>query len=376
MPEYWSRFVSSFAMGSAPSTPSPKFIAFFLPQYHVIPENEAWWGPGFTDWQNVLRAGPRFPGHDQPHLPGELGAYDLLDPTVWADQANLADQNGISGFCYYHYWFQGRQLLQGPFDGVLATPFPDFPFSLCWANEDWTRSWDGRSGQVLVRQTYSADDDVDHIRALLPAFADRRYIRIDGAPLFLVYKVSKLPDPVATAKRWRDVARAAGFPDLCLASVESARSEHGDPRHLGFDIAVEFQPDWTMVGPGFPRRLMRKIAPPALAQDVVIEYRQVVERAIAKAPAGYPRVPCVMPGWDNSPRRRRGAVIIRNSTPALYRYWLQACAKRAERGLVFINAWNEWAEGCHLEPSLQQGDSYLDSTRQVHEELQKWQFSR
>ena len=186
-------------------------VAFHLPQFHPTPENDEWWGPGFTDWINVARATPRFRGHQQPHEPGELGYYDLRVPEVRAAQAELAAGHGIDAFCYYHYWFDGRQLLQRPVDEILRLGEPDFPFLLCWANEPWTRAWDGKTSSVLLPQTYSPDDDVAHLRWLAEVFADPRYLRIDGKPVFLVYRAFHLPDPVATTDRWRAEAARLGL---------------------------------------------------------------------------------------------------------------------------------------------------------------------
>ena len=182
-------------------------VAFYLPQFHRVAENDAWWGEGFTEWTNVRDGRPRFPGHTQPHVPGELGYYDLTDPDVRAAQASLAGRHGIDAFCYYHYWFGGRRLLERPFDEVLRSGEPDFPFLLCWANEPWTRAWSGGGRHVLMPQPYSDIDDVAHIRALLPAFADPRYLRIDGRPVFLVYKAGELPDALP---HHRHVARRSG----------------------------------------------------------------------------------------------------------------------------------------------------------------------
>ncbi|MDA8148219.1 MAG: glycoside hydrolase family 99-like domain-containing protein, partial [Actinomycetota bacterium] len=201
-----------------PHATRPRALAFYLPQFHPIPENDEWWGKGFTEWRNVARARPLFPGHYQPHLPGELGYYDLRVPEVREAQAALAREHGIDGFVYYHYWFHGRRLLERPFDEVLASGRPDFPFALCWSNEPWTRGWDQR-GTVLVPQRFSPGDDLDHIRWLATAFGDDRYVKIDGRPLFLVYRPALLPDPLRTTDTWRAEAQRLGFPDLYLCWV-------------------------------------------------------------------------------------------------------------------------------------------------------------
>jgi lipopolysaccharide biosynthesis protein len=348
-------------------------MAFYLPQYHPIPENDAWWGEGFTDWRNVARARPLLPGHDQPHVPTELGYYDLRDPGVRAAQADLARAYGIHGFCYHHYWFSGRRLLEQPFADVLASGKPDFPFCLCWANEPWTRRWDGHDAHVLMPQTYGAEDDVAHMRWLVRAFADPRYVKIDGRPVFLVYRARHLPDPAGTTARWREEARRAGFPDLYLCRVQSFPSEGGDPRALGFDAAVEFQPGWSSLGPGRQRGalwwLARQLgrAHPAYGRHRIHDYPTVARRAAAAPPTPYPRFRCVMPSWDNSPRRAEEAAIFLDASPEVYEAWLSAVIGAMRPGhpdenLVFVNAWNEWAEGAHLEPCERWGRAYLEAT--------------
>lgn len=355
---------------------SARLIAFYLPQYHPIPENDRWWGAGFTEWRNVTQARPLYPGHYQPHVPADLGYYDLRLPEVRAAQASLAATYGISGFCYYHYWFGGRRLLERPFAEVLATGEPDFPFCLCWANENWTRTWDGLEKQILLGQNYSAEDDLAHIRWLISAFTDRRYIRIDGKPLFLVYRARHLPDARATTDLWRQEAQRQGVGELYLACVEGHLKDRMDPRLLGFDAAIEFQPDWLL--------LDRKVLPSVgwhcrtaashlgmfLAGNRVFDYGKVMRRMVDKSPAPYPRIPGLTPGWDNTARRRQKAMILHNSTPELYRQWLEAILARLRADpsippLVFVNAWNEWAEGNHLEPDLRHGMAYLEATRQA-----------
>src|SRR4029077_7166935 len=226
---------ASGAVQTEGAPPKVKLIAFYLPQYHPIPENDDWWGKGFTEWTNVTKARPWFRGHYQPHLPADLGFYDLRLPETREAQANLARQYGIHGFCYYHYWFNGRRLLERPFNEVLASGSPDFPFCLCWANENWTRAWDGLEREVLIQQHYDSNDDLAHIRWLANAFRDPRYIRVHGKPLFLVYRVASLPDPMQTVSIWREEARRLGIGELFLCAVESrvGGSQSVNPSRLG-----------------------------------------------------------------------------------------------------------------------------------------------
>lgn len=348
-------------------------LAFYLPQFHPIPENDEWWGTGFTDWTNVVKARPRFPGHHQPHLPADLGFYDLRLPEAREAQAALASAYGIDGFVYYHYWFNGRRLLERPFDEVLESGRPDLPFALCWANENWTRRWDGQEASVLVRQSYDADDDRRHGGWLARAFADERYIRVDGKPLFLVYRAGAMDDPRRTTAIWRDEARRAGIGELYLCRVESAVNEHSDPTSLGFDAAVEFAPDWTLLRPsvgGLLRAGVRRagvVDLPGLDHQAH-DYEGLARRMLAKPDPGYTRFPCVVPSWDNTARRAQGAVVLKHSTPEGYGRWLRAAAGAAPStpggdALVFTNAWNEWGEGCHLEPCQRWGRAYLEAHR-------------
>lgn len=356
-----------------------KAIAFYLPQYHPIPENDEWWGKGFTEWTNVSKAEPLFPNHYQPHRPADLGFYDLRLPEVRQAQADLAKAYGIHGFCYYHYWFTGKRLLERPFNEVLASGEPDFPFCLCWANENWTRRWDGLDKEILAEQIYSQDDDLLHMQYLAQAFQDPRYIRIDGKPLFLVYKASQIPNPLATATTWRDEAHRLGVGDIFLVKVESGgESERNDPVEIGFDAAVEFQPDWQQLGLPLQsgRRLWSiarklKLAESAYGNNYIYDYATIVDRMLAKPSVEYTRFPCVTPSWDNSARRRDGgATIFRDSTPKLYESWLNTVVQREvsdpnSNGVIFINAWNEWAEGNHLEPCQKLGRAYLEATQKV-----------
>ena len=351
-----------------------RVLAFHLPQFHPIPENDEWWGAGFTEWTNVTKATPAFPGHYQPHLPADLGFYDLRLPEARQAQANLARAYGIGGFVYYHYWFNGRRILERPVDEILRNGQPDFPFCLCWANENWTRAWDGAERHVLLQQQYSDDDDEAHIRHLLPYLADPRYIRVGGRPLLMVYRTELLPDPARTAERWRSAALREGLGELFLARVESLAQER-DPSDIGFDAAVEFAPDWRTIPRQPHSRWVRVkcragLIPKGRLMNIVVEYDDVVARMLAKPEPAYRRYRCATPGWDNSARRPHGATILHNNTPQAYGRWLRQLVQ-AERNagrptdeqLVFVNAWNEWAEGNHLEPDQRWGHAFLEATR-------------
>lgn len=347
-------------------------VAFYLPQFYPIPENDTWWGEGYTEWRRVVRARPQFRGHNQPHLPSALGYYDLRLPEVRRAQAELAQSHGIDAFCYYHYWFSGRRLLERPFDEVLATGEPSMPFLLCWANEPWTRAWDGQGGDVLLDQQDAPGDAERFIRELLPAFADPRYLRVAGRLVFLVYRARLLKDPRRTTDTWREIVAGAGLGEPYLCRVESMLDERDDPRSLGFDGAVEFQPDWAGIERrhnlmgllASTRRRMRSFRTFTRGHRV-LAYEDVVSFALAKADPAYPRWPCVTPGWDNTARRARGATIVAGSTPEMFEHWVAEAAQRSirtsDQPLLFVNAWNEWSEGCHLEPSAEHGRAFLEA---------------
>lgn len=366
---------------SPPAEPASPcdLVAFYLPQYHPIPENDAWWGRGFTEWTNVVRATPRFRGHYQPHLPSELGFYDLRVPETRAQQAALAAQYGVTAFCYYHYWFNGRRVLERPFNEVLASGQPDFPFLLCWANENWTRAWDGGAADVLLAQDYSPDDDLRHIRSLLPAFRDPRYFRYEDKPMFLIYRSATRPDMRASIETWRTEAHRAGVGELYLVRIDGHEDDvASDLFEQGFDAAVDWIPDFSKQGRparrgrhwSIARRL--GLASMAYRNNTVVPYERIVENMTNRTEPGYRRHPCVTVSWDNSARRAAGAFIVTGATPESYANWLEATIRRTPPGvegrkLVFINAWNEWAEGNHLEPDQRWGRGYLDATRNALE---------
>ena len=337
-------------------------IAFYLPQYHPIPENDRWWGKGFTEWTNVVRGVPQFVGHYQPHLPSELGFYDLRVREVRNEQARLAKEYGIAAFCYYHYWFGGRRLLERPFSEVLQSKEPDFPFCLCWANENWSRRWDGSEQDILMAQDHSPEDDRAFIHALFDAFRDERYLRVEGKPVFLVYRPSLLPNPRETADIWRSECAGAGIGDIFLCNVHSFDTI--SPEEIGFDASVEFPPNLK------PLRKVNatvELVNPDFS-GIVYEYPEVTN----PSPPPYTLFRGIFPEWDNTARRKgNGGAIVVGSSPEKYGAWLTEVCRYTtqylppERRLLFVNAWNEWGEGCHLEPDARNGRSYLETTREV-----------
>jgi lipopolysaccharide biosynthesis protein len=364
-----------------------KAIAFYLPQFHPIPENDTWWGAGFTEWTNVAKARPLFRGHYQPHIPADLGFYDLRLRDTRVAQAEMAKRYGISGFCYYHYWFNGKLLLEKPAQAMLADHQPDFPFCYCWANETWSRRWDGQEHEVLLAQDPLSYDPRAHLSYLADSFRDRRYIHVDGRPLFLVYRIDQLPDIAATVKSWRDAAANQGLPGLYICAVRSHMHllSESETIALGFDGVVAFEPHSQTLPPQglatrlryfFPRAFnfaLRRLGVRHIRELSVLhifDYRALVRIAMQAARTTVRTFPCATPSWDNSARRRSGATVIQNDDPRLFESWLRDCVERVkdfpeDEQLVFINAWNEWAEGCHLEPDRRHGHGFLEAVSRV-----------
>ena len=347
---------------STPDTPV-RVIAFYLPQFHRIPENDAWWGEGFTEWTNVRRARPNFDGHAQPHRPGDLGYYDLTEPAAREAQAMLARSHGIDAFCYYHYWFGGRRLLEQPFDAMLASGQPDFPFCVCWANENWTRRWDGLDHEVLMAQQYSPDDARRLIAELLPAFRDRRYVRINGRPLFLVYNIADIPDVAGTLAVWRDECARAGVGDPYLCAVQ--RNAGDDPTMHGFDAAVEFPP----IGHAAENITKRCTITNPQFRGTIFDYRNLAAHYLLQPRPAFRQFRGTTPMWDNTARRQDDGMIVTGSTPEAFGVWMEHTLTQTrlrhagDERLLFVNAWNEWAEGNHLEPDAAHGRRYLDAVR-------------
>jgi len=343
-----------------------RLIAFYLPQFHPIPENDEWWGKGFTEWPNAAKAKPMFRHHYQPHLPADLGFYDLRVPETREAQAEMAREHGIEAFCYYHYWFAGRQLLERPFNEVVSSGKPDFPFCLCWANETWTGIWHGASDRILVEQTYPGDDDHRaHFNSLLTAFTDDRHLTVNGKPVFVIFRPLQIPNVHHVTDLWREMALKAGLKGLHL--VASHGNPWWDPRTSGFDASTNAPlPD---LRPWISRRQLfrwaRQRYETVAGLPTIYRYEEAIDLLMPVAVDGFDNYPCVIHAWDNSPRSGRNGLVLHGSTPELFRRVLRgALAVRprvpVEEKLIFLKSWNEWAEGNHLEPDLKFGRGYLE----------------
>jgi len=363
------------ALRSAPhSAGEPAILAFYLPQFHPIPENDQWWGKGFTEWTNVSKASPQFAGHYQPRLPGELGYYDLRLREVIARQIELAKHYGVSGFCFHYYWFGGRKLLEQPLEMFLTQTAEqyDLPFCLCWANENWTRRWDGSAQEILIEQNHTRDDHARVFEDLRRFFSDKRYIRVDGKPMVMVYRPAIIPHVLEMVEIWRKAAASAGLPGLYLVATNSFGFDY--PHDIGFDAIGQFPPHAVHVGrvndstlhllnPDFTGNVYDY----GDAVDVNLKFLQRVgeERRCGAYFAG------VMPGWDNEARKPSKGQVFHDSTPEKFWRWLDGAVEWSKANnppgqrFVFVNAWNEWAEGAYLEPDRKFGYSYLAAVANV-----------
>lgn len=359
-----------------------RLIAFYLPQFHPIAENDEWWGRGFTEWTNVAKAKPLYIGHPQPNLPADLGFYDLRVPETREAQAALAREYGIEGFCYWHYWFDGKRILERPFNEVLSSGKPDFPFCLGWANESWTGIWHGCPDRVLVEQTYSgAKDEEAHFNSLLPAFTDSRYLKVAERPIFFIYKPHLLPDSKRFIEHWRELALKSGLKGLYF--VGNTNLKNWDYEQDGFDAMIKHNPGVT-AHPYFNRphrrvvkflrRQIGKIFSESLGCKLfglnTMPYKKYIYRAIPGSFAEREEYPCVVPNWDNTPRSGIRGYVLRGSTPELFELHLrkavaQVAHRNPERRIIFIKSWNEWAEGNYLEPDRRFGRRYLEACKAV-----------
>lgn len=354
-------------------------IAFYLPQYYPVPENDEWWGKGFTEWTNVAKAKSLFRGHYQPRLPADLGYYDLRVPEVREAQAAMAKKYGIEGFCYWHYWFgNGRRLLERPFDEVLKSGKPDFPFCLGWANETWTGIWHGSPGKVLMEQLYPGQQDyIDHFNFLLPAFGDSRYIKVEGKPLFYIYSPDKIPDLLAFTTLFKNLAVKAGLKGLYI--IANTSDAGWNPLEHGCDAA-----NLNLLGslykhlPSAKNYLSRKyrnqLFKPKLNRlykkifrrpVAIYDYKEAIHFFTAQKQPPFFSYPCVIPNWDNTARSGVNGLVLKNSAPHLFEQHLNQAIglikdNEDDKKIIFIKSWNEWAEGNYLEPDAKYGLQYLE----------------
>ena len=340
-----------------------KVLAFYLPQFHAIPENDLWWGKGFTEWRNVCRGTPRYLGHYQPRIPRDLGFYDLSSPGILLRQIELARAAGIYGFCYYFYYFGGRRLLEKPIEQMLVDPSCDFPFCLIWANENWTRRWDGQEEEVLISQAFDDDSDDHFVGTLTRYFNDPRYIRVQGRPLFFIYRQDIIPHVRTRLAAWRQKLRALGH-DPWILMAQSFKNL--DPCSAGFDGAVEFPPHklWDRIVPITSQ--IKKLDSDFTGE--VYDYNEIVKASIEEPWPEFPLIKTAVPSWDNDCRRQGAGRSLANSSPLAYEQWLRALVEQARthgfanEPLVCVNAWNEWGEAAYLEPDVFYGSAYLNAT--------------
>lgn len=379
-----------------------RIIAIYLPQFHPIPENDEWWGKGFTEWTNVGRAKPLFRGHDQPKVPADLGYYDLRLPEVREAQAQLAREAGIEGFCYYHYWFgNGRRLLERPFNEVLELGKPDFPFCLCWANHTWSnKTWEKSKSKttntILLEQRYLGIEDYTmHFNALLPAFLDKRYIKVDGKPIFVIYHPWDIPEISLFIEVWQELAKKNGLSGIHFVGQSPATSSHEKQKDgtikvvlpnlkssevvykkvlsLGFDAVNSFgKRRGELLSKGkwktYIREVLLKLG---LNSKLLYDYPKTVRYFFSPEDQWENVYPTIMPGYDRTARIGNAEGIFIHNTPENFKKHVEDAIaivknKDPQHQIIFLNAWNEWAEGCYVEPDLTYGHGYLNA---IHEAL-------
>lgn len=379
----------------------PRIIALYLPQFHPIPENDEWWGKGFTEWTNVAKAHPLFRGHYQPRIPADLGFYDLRLPEVREQQAALAKEAGIEGFCYYHYWFHGKQLLERPFNEVLASGKPDFPFCLCWANHDWTnKTWKKGSSlkadSTIMKMTYSQEDHIAHFKALLPAFKDDRYIKIDNKPIFVIWAPRDIPNTKHFIALWQGLALKNGLSGIHFIgqtdntgkglpgqrrnfySANMAKDYYNSIFNLGFDAVMSsgYRRAVGMVQ-GRLRMMWNMLTIKTFIPSYIrMDYSKLMKYYYVKEDAWENVYPTLLPQWDRTPRSGSKSEILTNSTPEKFKRTINEALlllknKKSEHQVLFLKSWNEWGEGNYVEPDLRFGDGWLQAIRKSISDVYK-----
>jgi hypothetical protein len=352
-----------------------RIIAFYLPQYHPIPENDLWWGKGFTEWTNVGKARPLFKGHYQPRVPADLGYYDLRMPEIREEQAQMAEEAGIEGFCYWHYWFgNGKQLLERPFKEVLSSGKPDFPFCLGWANHSWEDKLFNKDGKkkILVEQTYPGESDhINHFQTILPAFQDKRYIRVDGKLLFPIFAPTDIPNLSAFIQLWNNLAKENGLNGFHFVAHTYDEREITSLINMGYEaVNVVRLFHYLKKDFSFAEKCRMKLMRMIFGLGGVVSYKRASRSFIGEEDFLEYCYPTIIPNWDHSPRSGRSGHILIDSTPELFYKHVMAALKAVagkdeEHKIIFLKSWNEWAEGNYMEPDLRYGRGYLDALKEA-----------
>lgn len=331
-----------------------RLIAYYLPQYHPIPENDKWWGKGFTEWVLVAGARPLFVGHEQPKIPGELGFYDLRLEETRIRQAELAREHGIEGFCYWHYWMgNGKRLLERPFNEVLESGVPDFPFCLAWANHSWNGVFFGARNKQLIEQKYGGkEDEENHFNYLLRAFKDPRYILVEGKPLLIIFDIWSIPECKGMMDFWRELALRAGLKGLHIVGIGNEVSEKWLER-FGLDAS------------NCTRHRHIGVLDKSEKHPKIYQYKDAMKHFLKPGPYALYEYPSIVPNWDTTPRLGEEAVIFIQSTPELFARHVRQVLRKViykpmENRIVMIKSWNEWAEGNYLEPDWKYQRAYLE----------------
>ncbi|WP_306353549.1 glycoside hydrolase family 99-like domain-containing protein [Flavobacterium sp. '19STA2R22 D10 B1'] len=360
-----------------------RVIAFYLPQFHPIKENDQWWGKGFTEWTNVGKAKSLFKGHDQPRVPADLGYYDLRVSQTRIDQADMAREHGIEGFCYWHYWFgNGKRLIEQPFNEVVSLGEPDFPFCLAWANDSWeAKLWNSEGtseNKILQEQLYLGKEDYTlHFNELLSAFKDKRYIRVNNKPLFMIYKPLEFPDVSDFIKLWQDLAKENGLDGIHFIGQTANVKKIDEILSKGFDaVNVVRLTDYMKSGRSFKTKVLDKLKRKLFSLPFVFEYKHVMKKFVGDEEKTVNVIPSIIPNWDHTPRSGLGGQVFINSTPDLFGQHVKDVLnkikdKPEEERITFIKSWNEWGEGNYMEPDLKYGLGYLKELKRVLEALKK-----
>ena len=352
--------------------PLPKIISFYLPQFHENDLNNKNWGKGFTEWTNVAKARPNFHSHYQPHIPQDLGFYDLTNIQSLEKQIKLASKYGIDGFCFYYYWFDGEKALYKPLNIFLESKLV-FPFCICWANENWTKNWDGGNKEIILEQTYKQGFEDAFVKSIKNILIDSRYIKIDNKPLLLIYRPDQFPNPNKNLDQIRAAARKYGIGEISLAVVDAfcldlvSASKWGEGTTI--DYIIEFPPHGYFTNETRLSKQDRPLICNSEFQGKLYDYRKIVLKSLQKSlpqEVNKKYIRGIIPSWDNTPRRQNTSSVCCKVSSQCYFYWLKYLIGESisyNRKAIFVNAWNEWGEGAHLEPDLMNGLSFLEKTK-------------